>query len=675
MSDQLLTRCPHCGTTFRLSQEHLRIAGGAVRCGACYQVFHANDSIIKSAEVENLTPPAPPPTPPKHDPVGDFSFDDAGDLDSYGDSNNFSDITPYADLDESDLSSYGNLDGPRKPQIPSALSGTHSASTRPAATDGQDEIDDYHQKLLLDHPDSGFDFGVNVSSVTTNTPDPFDTADESAPKSNKGKAAKSEDWARQMLAEMGESIDDEEEESGEPEDNFTIRKAPASRTGFSNITSDGDLFSDDDSDSSRPSAPTKKASSARSPSNTKRIEDELSDSFRNLGVSGFSADDLFNLDDLKDDDEAPESDMDEAWAKAMLRELEGDSPEPEKPSSGSPELSLEELVPDHEPVFGARALSRNKDEAIRKARERSALAPALDAPKTSKGKASDNAVDDGQEIPQQEKDEKLFSSFSTDFLSGLDDPNLDISIENINLDDAIGALQGFDAKQSRANLEKASRPKTTHSTDSETTEAESLSVKEQLSPAEIAANVRAQAALYDKAHAPRSRPIRTALVTLSILALIATFIVQIAYFKLDELSRLPELRPYYIWGCAKLGCQLPDQIDTHRIRGTNLVVRSHPKVAKALSVDFMITNDAPFAQPFPIIELAFENDKGETIASRGFLPKEYINDPAIDISQMPPHTPFHIGLEIVDPGANHYRLNFLPPPGHGAAEPSTPASP
>ncbi|MBV1919603.1 MAG: zinc-ribbon domain-containing protein [Pseudomonadales bacterium] len=36
MSEQLLTKCPHCATTFRLSQQQLEIAGGAVRCGACY---------------------------------------------------------------------------------------------------------------------------------------------------------------------------------------------------------------------------------------------------------------------------------------------------------------------------------------------------------------------------------------------------------------------------------------------------------------------------------------------------------------------------------------------------------------------------------------------------------------------------------------------------------------
>ena len=36
-----ITRCPACGTTFRVSEEQLDAAEGRVRCGACDQVFDA----------------------------------------------------------------------------------------------------------------------------------------------------------------------------------------------------------------------------------------------------------------------------------------------------------------------------------------------------------------------------------------------------------------------------------------------------------------------------------------------------------------------------------------------------------------------------------------------------------------------------------------------------------
>lgn len=40
------TRCPHCSTTFSISQQHLEIAEGQVRCGSCDQVFNGRDNIV-----------------------------------------------------------------------------------------------------------------------------------------------------------------------------------------------------------------------------------------------------------------------------------------------------------------------------------------------------------------------------------------------------------------------------------------------------------------------------------------------------------------------------------------------------------------------------------------------------------------------------------------------------
>ena len=74
MTEQLLTKCPHCGTTFRLSQEHLAIAGGAVRCGSCYQVFHAKEHIVKTAVVEEIRQEVRKEEPP--DPFDEFELDD-----------------------------------------------------------------------------------------------------------------------------------------------------------------------------------------------------------------------------------------------------------------------------------------------------------------------------------------------------------------------------------------------------------------------------------------------------------------------------------------------------------------------------------------------------------------------------------------------------------------------
>jgi predicted Zn finger-like uncharacterized protein len=55
----MLTRCPTCGTTFRVTPEQLKARQGQVRCGQCRQVFNAINALI-----EDTAAPAPQaPTP------------------------------------------------------------------------------------------------------------------------------------------------------------------------------------------------------------------------------------------------------------------------------------------------------------------------------------------------------------------------------------------------------------------------------------------------------------------------------------------------------------------------------------------------------------------------------------------------------------------------------------
>jgi predicted Zn finger-like uncharacterized protein len=44
------TSCPECGTTFRVSQEHLGLRRGLVRCGHCNAVFNAYDTLLPELE-------------------------------------------------------------------------------------------------------------------------------------------------------------------------------------------------------------------------------------------------------------------------------------------------------------------------------------------------------------------------------------------------------------------------------------------------------------------------------------------------------------------------------------------------------------------------------------------------------------------------------------------------
>ena len=47
-SNQQITRCPKCGTAFRITQTQLQSAKGSVRCGSCLNVFKAVDYLVAS---------------------------------------------------------------------------------------------------------------------------------------------------------------------------------------------------------------------------------------------------------------------------------------------------------------------------------------------------------------------------------------------------------------------------------------------------------------------------------------------------------------------------------------------------------------------------------------------------------------------------------------------------
>ena len=63
------TRCPHCGAQFRISEDHLKQAGGAVRCGSCLKVFQASENLVKDAPGRAAAPAARQPAKPAPAPA------------------------------------------------------------------------------------------------------------------------------------------------------------------------------------------------------------------------------------------------------------------------------------------------------------------------------------------------------------------------------------------------------------------------------------------------------------------------------------------------------------------------------------------------------------------------------------------------------------------------------
>jgi predicted Zn finger-like uncharacterized protein len=61
MTTHTVTRCPQCGTSFRITPAQLQSARGAVRCGSCLHIFRAQDHLVggdKPAAVGSKAAPA-----------------------------------------------------------------------------------------------------------------------------------------------------------------------------------------------------------------------------------------------------------------------------------------------------------------------------------------------------------------------------------------------------------------------------------------------------------------------------------------------------------------------------------------------------------------------------------------------------------------------------------------
>lgn len=52
----MVTRCPQCQTSFKVTEEHLKIANGAVRCGSCLHVFQARQHWVNPDQPAPATP-------------------------------------------------------------------------------------------------------------------------------------------------------------------------------------------------------------------------------------------------------------------------------------------------------------------------------------------------------------------------------------------------------------------------------------------------------------------------------------------------------------------------------------------------------------------------------------------------------------------------------------------
>ena len=168
----MYTQCPHCQTTFRIAEAHLKAAKGMVRCGSCQQIFDATAHL--SSGVPNEPPPTPskprPSPPPAAQPTrkrpeppssqsltsSNFSFEDFDeeehehiDLTTPITRGPVPDQTPFMESIYDENSPYNNLDEMDRIHIPGELKFGDSFIKYPEDEEAEEE---HHDKPQAQQP-------------------------------------------------------------------------------------------------------------------------------------------------------------------------------------------------------------------------------------------------------------------------------------------------------------------------------------------------------------------------------------------------------------------------------------------------------------------------------------------------------------------------------------------
>lgn len=156
-------------------------------------------------------------------------------------------------------------------------------------------------------------------------------------------------------------------------------------------------------------------------------------------------------------------------------------------------------------------------------------------------------------------------------------------------------------------------------------------------------------------HAAAAHPLAWAL-TCSVLALL--LVAQVAWANRDRLISMPTTGAWLRASCATLHCTLPLVAAPDRLRLLDSNVQTHPSAPHALMISASVRNDAPFAQPYPVVRLTLSNAQGQRLAMRRLHPREYLDDTAVLQRGLRPGGTVVLLLEVVDPGDQAVAFEF-----------------
>jgi predicted Zn finger-like uncharacterized protein len=156
-----------------------------------------------------------------------------------------------------------------------------------------------------------------------------------------------------------------------------------------------------------------------------------------------------------------------------------------------------------------------------------------------------------------------------------------------------------------------------------------------------------------------SKPRRWPWVLICIFLLLG-LLAQLGWALRDTLIADPTSGPLLRQACATLGCELPLVQEVGALRLLARDVQNHPSVAGALLISATVRNDAPFAQPWPVVVIKLSDGNGQTLAMRRLSPREYLNDSGELQHGLAAGASTALVFEVEDPGrrAVSFELSF-----------------
>ena len=160
----------------------------------------------------------------------------------------------------------------------------------------------------------------------------------------------------------------------------------------------------------------------------------------------------------------------------------------------------------------------------------------------------------------------------------------------------------------------------------------------------------------------RKRLIKQLLQAALALMLIVALLLQYLWHNRLVLAQDPDNRAWVELLCSVLPCELPPLHDLSAFSGDSLVIRSHPVEPDKLQLTLTVVNTAPFAQPFPSIEVVFRDTDQRRVAERLITPAVYLPDELRAVTVMPADSSIQIQVDLDDPGeqAVNYDVTLAP---------------